>query len=200
MKKMLFSIVIISLLVLYLPLAAFAIEFETPQRTERAERITENKEAYRERITLVVQKFAPDLLSDITSSWAEHDSVHEELENLKADALEAKKEETKLVLKGLKADIDAGTITRDEAKEMLQEMRAANQARREEVRADIDELKVLYDVDPEDVKLIHKSLSDAVIAQDAEAVYEALELLIDSLQKHILFDQMKIEYFRNEML
>jgi hypothetical protein len=164
------------------------------ERPEKPVRDGEQKEDYRERLTEIMNTFESDLLDDFTSNWADHDSIHEQLMALKEANKEDKQAQRMEVLTGIKAEIEAGNLTREDAKVMLDALKNENQAVREEIKTEIEALKALYNVDKEEVKALHEALKTAVEANDSDAVNAVLQEMLNALTDHINFDEMKYNY------
>lgn len=147
------------------------------------------KEKVRERMTVLIETFAPDLLPAYQGAWGEHDALHVQLEALKVE----RKIEIQTEVAAVRAKVTSGELTFAEAKAELLALRETHKAEHDAVRAEIDALKATYGQDQEVVKAAKDALKAAVEANDAPEVARLLNELLVMLQKHIAFDGMKLD-------
>ena len=160
---------------------------------ERAGEASEKKEVSRERLTNLINQYAPDLLVDFQNFWTAHDHIHQQLMAERERIMEAKKEESITFNEMIKAKVSSGEMTREEAKVEIEAFRAVEKTERESVKAEFDTLKETLDVPKEVIEKLHESLKAAAEAGDSEAVTETLEEMISYHPQHLVFDQAKLE-------
>ncbi|MCD4712452.1 MAG: hypothetical protein K8R73_04145 [Clostridiales bacterium] len=160
---------------------------------ERGNRIEqdkgESKEIWRTNITEVINTYVPELLADYTSAWAEHDAIHIELQTIRTAA----QENNRLEIEAIIAKATAKEITFAETRELLKAHHESNKADRETIRAEIEALKAVYGHDPEVVKSTVDTLKAAIETEETDTIITSLYTLLEMLEQHIQFDQMKLE-------
>ena len=151
------------------------------------------RDAYRARMTEVINEFAPDLLATFESFWVSHDSVHTSLIAERERIANEQYAEAIAFSDSIKAAVLAGEMTREEAKTAIQAYRSEVKIEREATKAAIDALRLELDVPQGTVKAYHEALKAAVVAGDAASVELALLDLISIQPQHLAFDQAKLE-------
>ena len=158
---------------------------EQGQKPENGER----QEIWRNNLTEVINTYAPEVLADFTSAWAEHDAIHVELQSIRIAA----QANNQLEIDAIKAKVVAKEITFAEAKELLKAHHESNRSNRDAIQAEIEALKAANGQDPEVVKETLSTLKMAIESEDADSIFASLNTLLEILEKHINFDQMKLE-------
>ena len=159
---------------------------------EKKGQLGEKKEGYREKMSLVIQASAPDLLDTFQEFWTLHDAVHVQLVTEHGRLASAQKDESVAFYETIKAQVTSGAITREAAKVQLQAYRAQVKTERETVKAALDALKVDMAIPEGVVKGLHNALKAAVIADDEDAIPSILEDMIALQPQHLAFDQAKL--------
>ncbi|MCK8061495.1 MULTISPECIES: hypothetical protein [unclassified Fusibacter] len=177
------------------------IEKQLGSRPEKGEKPGKEKHGNMEermaKMTEVIENYAPDLLEDFEANWEAHQEIREELDAIKEDLRESHKEEMEPIFEEIKALVESGELTREEAKEDLMAIREENKADFESVRSDIDALREAYGVDKDAAKAVHEALTAAVEADDAQAVTSALTEILNMMQNHLQFEEAKLDYLNN---
>ena len=93
----------------------------------------------------------------------------------------------------IKAKVTAKEITLAEARELLKVHHATNKSNRDAIHSEIEALKAIYGQDPEVVKATLDTLKSAIENEDTDTIVVSLQTLLVMLEKHIQFDQMKLE-------
>lgn len=156
------------------------------------------KDAYREKMTVLIGDFAPELQGEFDALWDTHDSLHTGLVAERTRILEEKQTETKALFDEVKAAVAAGDMTREEAKLELTGHREALQADKAATQAELDEIKATYDVPEGTIRVINDAIKAAVESGDVAAVKAGLTDLLNSLAKHLTFDQAKLDFFQTK--
>lgn len=167
---------------------ANARDFKVQERTNRLEK-GERQEIWRSNLTEVINTYAPELLADYTALWADHDAIHVALENIRTTT----QANNKLEMDAIKAKVTAKEITLAEARELLKVHHATNKSNRDAIHSEIEALKAIYGQDPEVVKATLDTLKSAIENEDTDTIVVSLQTLLVMLEKHIQFDQMKLE-------
>jgi len=201
-KRWIFSLVLIAVLAfagMSSSFAAPAIGGSSEAEVTRIGDVEALKEKHRTRMTLVIETYAPEMLASYQTAWDAHDAVHVQLEAIKQErkaeiqaevaVIRAKVESGELTLEEAKAEL----LTLEEAKAELLTLREANKAEHEAIRAEIEALKATYGQDPEVVKVAKEALKVAVKAKDEAEIVRLLGDLLAMLEKHITFDNMKLD-------
>lgn len=164
---------------------------ERINRLEQSERLEkgERQEIWRTNLTEVITTYAPELLADYTASWADHDAIHADLQNIRTTA----QANNQLELDAIKAKVTAKEITLAQARELLKAHYESNKSNREAIFAEIETLKAVYGQDPEVVKATLDTLKSAIDNQETDTIVNSLYTLLEMLEKHIQFDQMKLD-------
>lgn len=151
------------------------------------------RDAYRARMTEVINEFTPDLLATFESFWASHDTVHASLIAERERIANEQYAEAIAFSDSIKAAVLAGEMTREEAKTAIQGYRSEVKIEREATKAAIDALRLELDVPQGTMKAYHEALKSAVTVGDAALVEAALMDLISTQPGHLAFDQAKLE-------
>jgi len=159
---------------------------------EKGAAAIEKRDAYRARMTEVINEFAPDLMGTFESFWADHDAVHAALIAERERIANEQFAQAIAFSESIKAAILAGEMTREEAKTALQAYRSEVKIEREATKVSLDALKAELDVPQGNMKAYHDALKMAVTAGDAALVESALQDLISTQPQHLAFDQAKL--------
>lgn len=191
-KRWIFSLVLIAVLAfagMSSSFAAPAIGGSSEAEVTRIGDVEALKEKHRTRMTLVIETYAPEMLASYQTAWDAHDAVHVQLEAIRQE----RKAEIQAEVAAIRAKVDSGELTLEEAKAELLALREANKAEHEAIRAEIEALKATYGQDPEVVKAAKEALKVAVKAKDEAEIVRLLGDLLAMLEKHITFDNMKLD-------
>lgn len=191
-KRWIFSLVLIAVLAfagMSSSFAAPAIGGSSEAEVTRIGDVEALKEKHRTRMTLVIETYAPEMLASYQTAWDAHDAVHVQLEAIRQE----RKAEIQAEVAAIRAKVESGELTLEEAKAELLTLREANKAEHEAIRAEIEALKATYGQDPEIVKAAKEALKVAVKAKDEAEIVRLLGDLLAMLEKHITFDNMKLD-------
>ncbi len=191
-KRWIFSLVLIAVLAfagMSSSFAAPAIGGSGEVEVTRIGDVEALKEKHRTRMTLVIENYAPEMLASYQTAWDAHDAVHVQLEAIRQE----RKVEVQAEVTAIRAKVESGELTLEEAKAELLALREANKAEHEAIRAEIEALKSTYGQDPEVVKATNEALKVAVKAKDEAEIVRLLGDLLAMLEKHITFDNMKLD-------
>lgn len=191
-KRWIFSLVLIAVLAfagMSSSFAAPAIGGSSEAEVTRIGDVEALKEKHRTRMTLVIETYAPEMLASYQTAWDAHDAVHVQLEAIRQE----RKAEIQAEVAAIRAKVESGELTLEEAKAELLTLREANKAEHEAIRAEIEALKATYGQDPEVVKSAKEALKVAVKAKDEAEIVRLLGDLLAMLEKHITFDNMKLD-------
>lgn len=191
-KRWIFSLVLIAVLAfagMSSSFAAPAIGGSGEAEVTRIGDVEALKEKHRTRMTLVIETYAPEMLASYQTAWDAHDAVHVQLEAIRQD----RKAEVQAEVAAIRAKVESGELTLEEAKAELLALREANKAEHEAIRAEIEALKATHGQDPEVVKAAKEALKVAVKAKDEAEIVRLLGDLLAMLEKHITFDNMKLD-------
>lgn len=191
-KRWIFSLVLIAVLAfagMSSSFAAPAIGGSSEAEVTRIGDVEALKEKHRTRMTLVIETYAPEMLASYQTAWDAHDAVHVQLEAIRQE----RKAEIQAEVAAIRAKVESGELTLEEAKAELLTLREANKAEHEAIRAEIEALKATYGQDPEVVKAAKEALKVAVKAKDEAEIVRLLGDLLAMLEKHITFDNMKLD-------
>ena len=191
-KRWIFSLVLIAVLAfagMSSSFAAPAIGGSSEAEVTRIGDVEALKEKHRTRMTLVIETYAPEMLASYQTAWDAHDAVHVQLEAIRQE----RKAEIQAEVAAIRAKVESGELTLEEAKAELLTLREANKAEHEAIRAEIEALKATYGQDPEVVKATKEALKVAVKAKDEAEIVRLLGDLLAMLEKHITFDNMKLD-------
>lgn len=191
-KRWIFSLVLIAVLAfagMSSSFAAPAIGGSGEAEVTRIGDVEALKEKHRTRMTLVIETYAPEMLASYQTAWDAHDAVHVQLEAIRQE----RKSEVQAEVAAIRAKVESGELTLEEAKAELLTLREANKAEHEAIRAEIEALKATDGQDPEVVKATKEALKVAVKAKDEAEIVRLLGDLLAMLEKHITFDNMKLD-------
>lgn len=191
-KRWIFSLVLIAVLAfagMSSSFAAPAIGGSSEAEVTRIGDVEALKEKHRTRMTLVIETYSPEMLASYQTAWDAHDAVHVQLEAIRQE----RKAEVQAEVAAIRAKVESGELTLEEAKAELLTLREANKAEHEAIRAEIEALKATYGQDPEVVKAAKEALKVAVKAKDEAEIVRLLGDLLAMLEKHITFDNMKLD-------
>ena len=191
-KRWIFSLVLIAVLAfagMSSSFAAPAIGGSGESEVTRIGDVEALKEKHRTRMTLVIETYAPEMLASYQTAWDAHDAVHVQLETIRQE----RKAEIQAEVAAIRAKVESGELTLEEAKAELLTLREANKAEHEAIRAEIEALKATHGQDPEVVKAAKEALKVAVKAKDEAEIVRLLGDLLAMLEKHITFDNMKLD-------
>lgn len=191
-KRWIFSLVLIAVLAfagMSSSFAAPAVGGSSEAEVTRIGDVEALKEKHRTRMTLVIETYAPEMLASYQTAWDAHDAVHVQLEAIRQE----RKAEIQAEVAAIRAKVESGELTLEEAKAELLTLREANKAEHEAIRAEIEALKATYGQDPEVVKAAKEALKVAVKAKDEAEIVRLLGDLLAMLEKHITFDNMKLD-------
>lgn len=185
-----------------LPSLSFANEMpreKAPHGKAQIEKPMEGRaDFFRDKMTDVIMLNAPDLLADFELFWSEHEVIHEALKQEKERLRETEREAVRAKADQIRASLTAGDITREEAKTQLEALRNEERTLREALRTEMEALQGTYEVSKEDRDALHKALETALESDDAEAIALALNNILLSHQKHLAFDQAKLELLKTK--
>jgi len=191
-KRWIFSLVLIAVLAfagMSSSFAAPAIGGSGEAEVTRIGDVEALKEKHRTRMTLVIETYAPEMLASYQTAWDAHDAIHVQLEAIRQE----RKAEVQAEVAAIRAKVESGELTLEEAKAELLTLREANKAEHEAIRAEIEALKATHGQDPEVVKAAKEALKVAVKAKDEAEIVRLLGDLLAMLEKHITFDNMKLD-------
>lgn len=149
---------------------------------------------FRTKMTEIITVYAADLLDEFEGSWATLDGIREDLRDVHEQIRTKNMARNEAFMIDIRTKVQAGTMTKDEAKVAIQAFRATNEAERKVVRDTIEAMKLAAGITPEAHEALHDALMAAVEAKDAVAVKAALVAILDGLQDHIDFEQAKLAY------
>lgn len=191
-KRWIFSMVLIAVLAfagMSSSFAAPAISGSGEAEVTRIGDVEALKEKHRTRMTLIIETYAPEMLVSYQTAWDTHDAVHVQLEAIRLE----RKAEVQAEVAAIRAKVESGELTLEQAKAELLALREANKAEHDAKRAEIEALKTTYGQDPDVVKAAKEALKVAVTAKDEAEIVRLLGDLLTMLEKHIIFDNMKLD-------
>lgn len=172
MKKRILTITMASIMVLS------AVSFaDTPESTggnaigirerfvEKRESKTDVKENHRVGLKKIVEEHAPELLNEFELLWETQKNIH--LTQI---------EEHRNVMEAIKAKVDEGTLTQEEARAEVKALRDAHQAYRD---------SKFTQEDKEYRKALHDQLKTALDSKDESLIYDTLSEILEALQQHL---------------
>jgi len=170
------------------------------------EKTTEEKEELRQEI---IDLYAPDLADEFNALKFDHDETHVDLAELKED-LKIEKEanqavfrqEVKAYIDDLKVQIESEKITREEAAETFEVYTENVKADREALKINKDEFEALraeFETNKESRLAKRSEINEAVKAEDADAVYEALQEILPLYEEHLALDELKLNYYKEQL-
>lgn len=170
------------------------VETATDNLEAKAAEAIAKRDAYRVKMTEILNAYAPALLGDFEAFWSEHDSLHIALIAERTRIIQKYFAESKAFYEGIKASLEAEEMTREAAKAAIIAYRADVKLERETTKADIDALKATYDLAEGEKLALNKALKAAVVTKDPAAIEAALLEIIAAQPKHLSFDQAKLDY------
>ncbi len=153
------------------------------------------KEAYRAKMTEVLNTYTPALLGDFEAFWSNHDALHVSLIAERMRILQNNYTESKAYLESIKAAVEAKEMTREEAKAAISAYRAELKIEGQTTKSDIEALKLTYDLAEGERVTLNKALKTAIGSKDSAEVEAALMSIMAAQSKHLTFDQAKLDYF-----
>lgn len=147
------------------------------------------KEKHRTRMTFIIETYAPEMLTSYQTAWDAHDAIHVQLEAIRQE----RKVEIQAEVAAIRAKVESGELTLEDAKAELLALREANKAEHDAKRAENEALKATYGQDPEVVKATKEALNVSVKAKDEAEIVRLLGELLAMLEKHVAFDNMKLD-------
>ena len=169
------------------------------QRPSR-ENLEERADRLREKMLEVVMIYSPDLYEDFSTAFESHDAVHVALEDirtsLREEANAIAREEALAYFTELKASVDDGSITIEEAREAMkayhEEGKAERQAIIEAIQAELEPIHEAIKALAEERKSTFEALRTALESEDEEGIVENLVLAYAQLLEHIQLDEAKL--------
>lgn len=175
----------------------FADDTDTTER-ERPVQEQREKGDYEERILETVTTYAPELLDQYLYIQEQHEAIHVDLEALK-EVHKAEKEAMRADFKAeMKALIESGELTREEAKVLFEEAKAEFILNKEALRAEIEALKASYGLSKDNFKALNESLKSLVELEDSAAINAHLYEMIAYYEAHVTFDVAKYNLLLNK--
>lgn len=209
-KGILAATLVVSLMV---PTFAFANE-DGEVGSERKEIFKEMKERHSEvdhgRLLAVVEMYAEEDLEDWEAMLEERAESKEELASLRKELKELagnkkveKKEEIASYREELKSKIEAGEMTREEAKEeiksYIEELKGDYKEKKEEWKAEREEKKESFEAKREERKELRKTLVEAVRENNTDTIKGILDELFEMYEQHTEWVKEKIEYLNKRI-
>lgn len=155
-----------------------------------------------ERVLALFEQYAPDLYDQEVVLKAEHDRLHEAFQAIHQqmkDLKEAKKTEVQAYVETIKADIiamvDAGEITVEEARTMVQAMIAETFGEKPDFTAykeALEAIKVQQEALRAQRDTLKAPLKEALTNEDTDAIYTILVTLQEIHEAHVSNDQEKL--------
>lgn len=173
---------------------SFADDTEVNPRGERVVQEERDKIEYKEKMTDVLENFAPELLEAYNGLWADHEAIHVQLTVLKENTIAEKKIEKDTFKEEMKALIQAEEMTREDAKVIFEEIKATNLANREALKIEIETLKASYGLSKDNFKALNQTLRTLVEEGNAVAINGHLNTMLDYLSNHVAFDFAKYDF------
>ena len=164
------------------------------------ENLEERADQLREKLLEVVMIYSPDLYEDFSSAFESHDTVHVALEDtrtsLREEATAIAREEAQAYLTELKASVDDGSMTIEEAREAMkayhEEGKEERQAIIEAIQAELEPIHEAIKALAEERKSTFEALRTALESEDEEGIVENLALAYAQLLEHIQLDEAKL--------
>lgn len=216
MKKLMATLFILVLLIsagsaiTFADTTEVAIEnpFERPILTEE-----EKAQARYDKMVELLDTYLSSRTQEWIDGYAEHESVHEDLtavteevSELFTNYKEEKKALTKAEIEDLKAQIQAGEITREEAAELFNDFIAEYADIQEDTQAFRTEFEALKEIGTanKEARDAAREAMLAAIEVGSDDVSELLNTLVDLQFEHLEFDytklahhQERVEYLQN---
>jgi len=177
-------------------------EFKNPF----VEKTPEEKEAIRQE---TIDLYAPDMADEFNALKQDHDEIHVDLAELKEDLKVEKeanqaifRENVKAYIDDLKAQIESEEITREEAAETFEVYTENVKVDREALKINKEEFEALraeFEANKESRLAKRSEINEAVKADDADAVYEALQEILPLYEEHLALDELKLSYYNEQL-
>ncbi len=183
MKKI---IAIITVIMLLAAMPVSAAETNNPSTRPIREENNVNREARHEKMLELFEAYAPDLSEAFVTLTEEHHTFHEARQILREDY----KTDIQTSTEAIRASVEAGELTREEAYEAIMAIREENQDLKNLIQPILEEKKVALEEEKAINQEIREALKTALDADviDEEAVYDLLIQVIDQLEAHIAID------------
>lgn len=197
MKKIIAVLCVTALLSSTFAFADVKVPFQPTPKTSQVQglKTPERVDQHRANMAKIIGLYAPELLSEFEGKWEAIDVARNELGAIKEALKALKASELKAKIDAIRADLKAGTITKEAALLKIQALKDAAKALREVVRSDIDALRLEYGITQGQAKVIHQALKAALLEKDEAKILEILNQLLALLEQRIPFIQEKISYF-----
>lgn len=182
------------------PAEKIAQRFEEKRQAIEAKKEDRNAEQeakqmqFRTKLTEIIALYAADLSDEFQGSWATLDGIREDVRAVHEQIRTKNMARNEAFMIDIRTKVQAGTMTKEEAKAAIQAFKATNEAERAVVRDTIEAMKLAAGISPEAHKALHDALMAAVEAKDAVAVEAALVAILDGIQDHMAFEQAKLAY------
>lgn len=186
MKK-LFVFVLVMSMVLSMTTVVFAEE--NTLVGERVERFVkeDKKEVQRgERLVALFEKFNPEKVNDLLALQSEHQAFHEMAQSER----DAVKENVKETIMDLKAQVEAGTLTQEEVKSLIEAMRAENETTKEMIQGLLAGKKEEAEAIRSEIQLILQEVKNEISSEttNEENIKSLLDQMLVLLEKHLEMD------------
>ncbi len=165
---------------------------------DRMPRGGERASGFEDRSLELVTLYAPELLGKFETAMDSQKSIRDSINTLQQSKMDTRQTEYKTLLNTLKEGLEAGTLTRTEAKTQLEAFKTSNQTEKDALRTELEALKDTYKIDQEAHKTLMIALKTAVDNNDEAAIKASLNTLLDGLNQHIQYDQAVYELFSSK--
>ncbi len=185
---------------LMLPIASFADNADATTTTEKPIKGVEREhngdfpgkgghDRLDARLDETIVLYAPELLDEYEQAVEAQKEIRDAISELNKSRFSSQTDGLKSLLTSLKDQLEAGSITRDEAKTQLEAFHETQKANRDSTKTEFDSLKETYNADKDSQKTLMENLKTAIEAEDDAAITSALSAIITALENRTASDQ-----------
>lgn len=158
----------------------------------------ERASGFEDRSLELVTLYAPELLGKFETAMDSQKSIRDSINTLQQSKMETKQAEYKTLLNTLKEGLEAGTLTRIEARTQLEAFKTSGQTERDALKTELEALKDAYKIDQEAHRILMTTLKTAIDNNDEATIKASLNTLLAELNQHIQYDQAVYELFSSK--